>query len=294
MNLRALRVFKTVCETKNMTAAGQKLHMTQPAVSQTIINLENNLNVKLFERIKNGLELTYSGEVLFNYSQKIIRLLSESEEVIKQISNLKKGRLRIGASMTIGTYLLPYIINEFKNKYQELKMPLVIDNTDHIVAKILENDLDIGFVEGPFSSAEIISEFFIKDELCLVASPDYFSVNNKNIKLEDLDKEKFILREQGSGTRDIALNKLEALNIKYNIKHVLNNFEAIKKAVAANMGVSILPKLAIEREVETGELVKINIKDMEITRDFRIIYHKDKYHSLIFTHFMDFLDNYHK
>ncbi len=292
MNLRSLKIFKEVCETNNMTKAAKTLHITQPAISQTISNLEEELGIKLFERIKNHLELTYSGRVLCNYSQKIVRMLDESEDLLNQIANLKKGKLRIGASMTIGTYLMPKLINEFKNEREELKMPLLINNTDHIVDHILNNDLDIGFVEGPFNSAEITTSFFMKDELTLIASPDYFSKSPKKIKLKDIAEENFILREKGSGTRDIAKQKLDETKINYEIKHVLNNFEAIKKAIMANMGISILPKLAVKEEIERGKLVEIKIKDLKIKREFKIIYHTDKYQSPFFMHFMDFLKKY--
>ena len=292
MNIRSLKIFKTVCETKNMTEAGKKMHMTQPAVSQTIINLEKDLQVKLFERIKNRLELTYSGRVLYKYSQKIMRLVNESEDMMHQIADLNKGKLRVGASMTIGTYLLPEIINEFKEENKALEMPIVIDNTVHIVDKILNNELDIGFVEGPFQSNEIVTKLFIKDKLCLVAGPSYYSKGIKEVDIGDLNNEDYIMREQGSGTRKITINKFEELNINYNIEHVLNNFEAIKKVVAANMGIAFLPEISVKQEVEAGNLVKIQVRDLKIKRDFKIIYHKDKYHSPFFTHFMDHLNTY--
>ena len=291
MNLRSLKIFKEVCETNNMTKAAKKLHMTQPAISQTISNLEEELGVKLFERIKNHLELTYSGRVLCNYSQKIIRMVDESEDLLNQIANLKKGKLRIGASMTIGTYLMPELINQFKNKHEELKMPLMINNTDHIVDSILNNELDIGFVEGPFNSAEITTDFFINDELILIASPDYFNKEKNNIVLEDIAGGKFILREKGSGTRDIVKQKLEESRINFKIKHVLNNFEAIKKAIMANLGISILPRLAVKEELKREELIEIELENLKITREFKIIYHTDKYQSPFFMHFMNFLKN---
>ncbi|MFW5787155.1 MAG: LysR substrate-binding domain-containing protein [Halanaerobiales bacterium] len=292
MNLRSLKIFKEVCETKNMTEAGKRLYMTQPAVSQGISNLEKELGVKLFERMKNRLELTYSGRVLYNYSKKILRMVEESEDFLGQIAELKKGKLRIGASMTIGTYLLPKIINEFKEEHEELKMPLLINNTDYIVEKILNNELDIGFIEGPFTAREITDKFFIKDELSLIASPQYFNKPVEEISLDDLNGEKFIMREEGSGTRDIAKSKLEELKIDFKIKHVLNNFEAIKKALMANMGISILPKLSVKEELERGQLIKIKVKGLGITRDFRIIYHNEKFQSPFFTHFLDFLNKY--
>lgn len=292
MNLRSLKIFKEVCERKNMTKAAKNLHMTQPAVSQTISNLEEKLGVKLFERIKNHLELTYSGRVLCNYSQKITRMVNESEDMLNQIANLKKGRLRIGASMTVGTYLLPELINEFKKEHEELKMPLYINNTDNIIDNILNNDLDIGFVEGPFNSKEITSEVFRKDYLALISSPNYFLKSPDKIYLEDISGEKFILREKGSGTRDLAKQRLEKSSIDFEIKHVLNNFEAIKKAIMANMGISILPKIAVREEMKRGELIEINLDELGISREFKIIYHSDKYQSPFFTYFMDFLRDY--
>lgn len=289
MNLRSLKVFKTVCESKSMTAAGEKLYMSQPAVSQTITKLEKEVGIKLFERIKNRLELTYGGKVLYKYSKKIIRLTDESEDMLHQIANLKAGKLRIGASMTIGTYILPDIINDFKKEYQELKMPLYINNTDNIVDNILNNDLDIAFVEGPFKEKEIKSEIFRKDELVVVSSPDYFSKKVGDLSLGDIAGENFILREKGSGTRDLAIKKLEESQIDYKIKHVLNNFEAIKKAITANFGLSILPKISVREEVNRGELVILNIEELNIVRDFKIIYHDSKYHSPFFSRFKDYL-----
>lgn len=289
MNLRSLKVFKTVCESKSMTAAGKKLYMSQPAVSQTITKLEKEVGIKLFERIKNRLELTYGGKVLYKYSKKIIRLTAESEDMLHQIANLKAGKLRIGASMTIGTYILPDIINDFKKEYQELKMPLYINNTDNIVDNILNNDLDIAFVEGPFKEKEIKSEIFRKDELVVVSSPDYFSKKVGDLSLGDIAGENFILREKGSGTRDLAIKKLEESQIDYKIKHVLNNFEAIKKAITANFGLSILPKISVREEVNRGELVILNIEELNIVRDFKIIYHDSKYHSPFFSRFKDYL-----
>ncbi len=289
MNLRSLKVFKTVCESKSMTAAAEKLYMSQPAVSQTITKLENEVGIKLFERIKNRLELTYGGTVLYKYSKKIIRLTAESEDMLHQIANLKAGKLRIGASMTIGTYILPDIINNFKKEHQKLKMPLYINNTDHIVDNILNNDLDIAFVEGPFKEKEINSEIFRKDELVVVSSPDYFSKKASNLNLSDIAGENFILREEGSGTRDLAIKKLEESQIDYNIKHVLNNFEAIKKAITADFGLSILPKISVRDEVNRGELVVLNIEELNIIRNFKIIYHDSKYHSPFFSRFKDYL-----
>lgn len=278
-----------VCETGSMTETAKKIHMTQPAVSQTILDLEEELNVKLFDRIKNKLVLTNSGKVLLNYSQKILRLVKETEDVIEQITNIKKGELRIGASMTIGTYLLPELIKKFKRIYSGIKLPLVIDNTDFIVDKILGNELDIGLVEGRVDLEDIIIKPFQNDELCLICSRDHHWAEKKIIEPAAIKEADFIIREEGSGTREIIKRTFYKHNLACNIKHVFNNFEAIKNAVAANIGVSIVPEIAVSEEIKRGEIVKVDIKDIQLKRKFNIIYHKDKYHSELFKQFLNYL-----
>lgn len=289
MNLRELKIFITVCETKNMSAAAKKLYMTQPAISQTISALEDKLNLKLFDRLNRSLKLTYPGKVLLNYSKRILNLINETKNAMDDISNLDQGQLRIGSSMTIGTYLLPQIIEEFQQKYEDVDLPFIIDNTSVIEQMVLDNKIDLGLVEGPINSDNIVVEKFFADQLQLVCSTKHKWSHWKSLSPEKINEEDFIMREEGSGTRKVIENILTNSNISYHITHVFNNIEAIKKAVAANIGISILPEISTKEERKKGKITKVNISGIEFTRNFSIIYHKDKYRSEIFNKFIEHL-----
>lgn len=289
MNPRKLKIFLTVYEYGSMSEAAKKLYMTQPAVSQAILELEDELKVKLFDRINKKLLLTYPGEILLEYARRILALIEEAESMIEDIANMNTGKLRIGASTTIGTYLLPEMIRKFNEKYKNIDIPFAIDNTGAIENMVLDNRIDIGLVEGPVHSKEIIVEPYIDDELYLICSKDHPWAGRKSIKPEEIKEENLIIREQGSGTREVFENTMSKYNLTYKITHVLNNTEAIKKAVEANIGVSVVSGIAIKEEVKSGRLLKINMEGVRFVRNFNIIYHKDKYRSKLFNEFIKHL-----
>ncbi|MBM7624572.1 LysR family transcriptional regulator [Sporohalobacter salinus] len=289
LNLRELKIFVTVCKTGSMSKTAEKLYVTQPAISQTISDLEEKLNVKLFDRIKRNLNLTHSGKILLKYSQKVLLLIDETQNTIEDIANMKQGQLSIGASMTIGTYLVPNIIQNFSQEFENIKLPFIIDNTSIIERMILDNEIDIGLVEGPIKSEDIIVKPFFDDKLYLVCSLKHKWANKKKINPKEIKTEELIMREEGSGTRAVIENNLYQANLEYNIKHVLNNIEAIKKTIEANMGISFLPKISIEEEIKQNKLVAKEIEGINFTRQFRIIYHKDKYRSPLFKEFINYL-----
>ncbi|NLB89380.1 MAG: LysR family transcriptional regulator, partial [Syntrophomonadaceae bacterium] len=233
MNLRQLEVFIRVAETKSMSKAAQQLYISQPAVSQTIAELEDSLETKLFERINRRLLLTNSGEVLYTYSKRIIGLLSEAQHQIKDLANLKRGKLSVGASTTIGIYLLPQIIGNFKKLYPNIEFIFTIDNTSVIEALLLDAQIDIGIVEGPIFSKDLELIHFAHDQLEIICSSEHKWARSqtKQITIEDLEKETLIFREEGSGTREIIENVLKSKGVNYRPQHILNNTEAIKKAV---------------------------------------------------------------
>ncbi|WP_083189707.1 LysR family transcriptional regulator [Orenia metallireducens] len=292
INLREIKIFATVCKTNSMSEAARQLYMTQPAVSQTIIDLEEKLQVKLFERMNKRLVLTHAGEILLKYSKRIILIMDEAENTLEDIANLKVGKLRVGASMTIGTYLLPLIIKEFNKKYPEINLNLVIDNTSVIEEKILNNDIDIGLVEGLIGAKDIFFDSFYHDKLFLVCSKDNPLTQKKTIDREDIENQHFISREEGSGTKEIIDKIMNAYNINYQIKHTLNNIEAIKKSIKNNLGISILPDIAIQEELLKGELIKLNLRDIQFQRSFNLIYHKDKNLTNLLKQFIDHIKGY--
>lgn len=286
MNFKKLKVFTTVCDCGSMSRAAKKLYMTQPAVSQAILELEEELDVHLFDRINKKLLLTYPGEVLLEYARRILVLVEEAQSTMKDIANMNTGKLRIGASTTIGTYLLPEIIRTFGQKFKNIDIPFAIDNTGVIEKMLLENSIDIGLVEGPIHSKEIIVKPYMDDELFIICSKNHLWAARKIIDPGTISEQNIIIREQGSGTREVFENTMSKHNIPYSIKHVLNNTEAIKKAVEANIGVSVVSEIAIKEEIKSGRLVKINLEGVRFLRKFNIIYHKDKYHSKLFEEFL--------
>jgi DNA-binding transcriptional LysR family regulator len=226
---------------------------------------------------------------LLEYARRILALIEEAESMIEDIANMNTGKLRIGASTTIGTYLLPEMIRKFNEKYKNIDIPFAIDNTGAIENMVLDNRIDIGLVEGPVHSKEIIVEPYIDDELYLICSKDHPWAGRKSIKPEEIKEENLIIREQGSGTREVFENTMSKYNLTYKITHVLNNTEAIKKAVEANIGVSVVSGIAIKEEVKSGRLLKINMEGVRFVRNFNIIYHKDKYRSKLFNEFIKHL-----
>mgnify|MGYP006292104977 FL=1 len=289
LNLRQLRIFYSVSQEKSMSATAEKLHITQPAISQTIANLEQDLNVKLFERLNRRLVLTNTGQILLDYSTRILNLVEEAEQTINDINNLEQGTLRIGASMTIGTYLLPDIINKFHKQYPQLEIKFAIDNTEVIEKMVLENEIDLGLVEGPTPNENIIREAFFNDQLLLICAKNHPWAAKDKITAQNLKNEPFIMREKGSGTREVIANTLAQHQLDYTIYHTLNNIEAIKKAVISNIGISILPKISIQQELDAKQLAIVNIENINFKRKFNFIYHRDKYKSQLFSKFMKFV-----
>jgi DNA-binding transcriptional LysR family regulator len=291
VNLRQLELFTEVAETGIVSHAAKKLFMSQPAVSQTIADLEDSLGLKLFDRLKHKMQLTFAGEVLYQYSKKILSLVDEAESQMLDMANLKMGRLRLGASTTIGIYLLPHLLGKFKQQYETIQSTCVIDNTTVIEEMLLVNQLDIGFVEGLVHSDEIVIQKVINDEIWLICSPQHRWVKEgkQNIDPVEIAGEALILREQGSGTREVVEKKLKEHNVCYEVWHVLNNTEAIKRAVAADIGIAFISQRAVQDEIESGRLVNIKLNGLPISREFKLIWHRDKYRSPLLEAFIQFV-----
>ncbi|MGI6630227.1 MAG: LysR substrate-binding domain-containing protein [Bacillota bacterium] len=290
MNERKLRVFYEVATKLNMTEVANQMYISQPAISQTIRELENDFGVQFFDRIGKKLYLTHEGEIFLNYVRRIINLYDDCFKTLKDSSELKTGKMRIGASTTIGIYILPQIIGEFHQKYRDkdIEISINIVNTKIIADMILKNQIDFAFVEGPVFSDEIIEDFFCLDELVFIIPPNHPWVQYDKIDLKFLENTKIIMREKGSGTREIFEEALKRFDVNYCVDFELGNTEAIKKAVEANLGVSCISRRCVEKEARDGKIVIRRLKGLRIMREFHLIYHKDKYLSKLFNLFIDF------
>jgi DNA-binding transcriptional LysR family regulator len=275
MTLRHLKVFLCVCDEGNMTVAAEKLHIAQPSVSQTIAELEKFYQVKLFERLGRKLYITIAGQKLITYAQHIINLNKEAADVMREINH--HGVIRMGASITVGTCILNDIIGQSINNNPQVKIFSTVNNTKIIEGMLLVDQLDVGLVEGKIHSPEIVHAPFMADELVLVSSVSHPLGKKGIVKPAELDNREFIIREEGSGTRELFESVMASNGINWQVAGVYNNAEAIKNTVAMGLGISVMSKMAVQKEVTRHELAIVQIEGINFKRQFVIAYHKNKY-----------------
>lgn len=275
MNTRQFQIFLTVCDSGSMTAAAKILFMTQPSVSQVISELEKEYGVRLFERLNHRLYLTAAGDQLRLYANQILHL---SEQAKKELADLEGGgSIRIGASLTIGTYVLPGIIDSYRQKMPKVEIFTRVDNTSVIEKLILKDHVDLGLVEGPIHSPFIREEAFTDDELVIICGSGHSLWGRKMIEPDDLTGNAFIVREPGSGTRDIFERVMSELRIIWKIAGVYNNTEAIKQAVRGNLGLAVVPKISVEEEINHGQVWATEVRGLNLKRKFNLVYHRQKF-----------------
>ena len=284
MKLRHLGVFLSVCDAGNMTAAAEKLHMSQPSVSQAIAELEQHYQVKLFERLGRKLFITEAGKNLETYARHIVNLNKEAEESMREIH--RRGSLRIGASTTVGASILADILVAFMREQPQAKLSSFVNNTKEIEELLLLDQLDIGLVEGKVNSPGILSEPFLREELVLVCGASHQLSTAKVVRPVELEQFDFVVREHGSGTRELFESVMASQGLHWKVYGVYNNVEAIKKVVAANLALSVMSRMVIAREVAAGELRIVSLKKMHFTRQFSIVHHKNKYRPPLFQRFI--------
>lgn len=290
-----LKVFCTVAETKSFSKTSEIIHLTQPAVSLQIQALEEIYETKLFDRSSSTVTLTPAGEILYKYAKEILGLYANVEKVIGDITGLVKGSISIGASSTIGNYLLPGVITDFKKTHLKIKIHLLVGNTKRVVDMLNSGSIDVGLVEGEVSRQKMVVEKLIPDELMIVVPSHHPWAKKKDIPISELTKEPFILREGGSGTRQMIEMFLSKYGISPNnmkVAMVLGSTEAIKEAVENGLGVSILSRWAVRKELKYGTLQLLRIKEERVNRDFSLIINKSSVSSHAVDEFLTYLRLY--
>ena len=287
INANHLMIFNSVANNLSFSRAAEELYTSQSSVSTQIKRLEEYLDIGLFEQLGKKIVLTEAGMTLFLYSQKISSLIDEGVHALEELKGCHKGRLLIGASTTPGVYLLPKILGKFKSMYPGIVLKLEIANSQRIVEMVNTNRLDIGIVgEEIICPPELHVEPWLKDELVLVVPDKHPWVHKASIHVSDLENEQFILRERGSSTRSIIENILANHGLKVGIALELNNTEAVKQAVSAGLGVSIVSGFSV---ISHSGIVCIPIEGLGFYRMFNIIYHKNKIFSPATKSFSTFL-----
>lgn len=275
MTLRHFKIFVSVCDTMNMTAAAEKLFISQSAISQAIAELERYYAVRLFERFSRKLFLTHAGERLLSYARHMIRMNADIEKDMKALH--ESGFIRLGASVTIGATVLPKLVAAYKQRNPQTAIAVFESNTQQIENRILQDQTDIALVEGEISSPDIVSSPFMDDELALICGVKHRFASLSAIAPPELEKENFIIRETGSGTRKTLEEVLAAHAISWKASWICNNADTIKMAVAEGLGIAVISKRAVTSEVKAGILFTKEIEGIRFDRKFKLIFHKNKY-----------------
>jgi DNA-binding transcriptional LysR family regulator len=293
---RRLQVFHTVARLLSFTKAAETLHMTQPAVTFQVRQLEEHFNTRLFDRTHNRISLTEAGARVYEYADRIFELYQEMENSIREMTGEIRGALTIGASTTIAEYMLPTLLGDFKAKYPEVEIHLKVSNTEGIVSMVENNTIDLGVVEAPVTNKNLVVEVCRMDQLVAILPPKHPLIGSdvESVSLRELVGYPFICREEGSGTREVIneyLGRLEGCTDALNISMELGSPEAVKGAVEAGMGVSVVSGATVQKELKLGTLVAVNL-DPPLQRPFSFVHQKQKFRVRVMEELLDFARAY--
>ncbi|MBB5172586.1 selenium metabolism-associated LysR family transcriptional regulator [Texcoconibacillus texcoconensis] len=284
MNHEHLKTFVTVANHKSFSEAARILFLSQPTITSQIKSLERSLNTSLFNRTSKYVEMTPAAKILYSYAQEILDLQVKAQNEIDELLEDLHGKLIVASSLTIGEHLLPMFLYDFKKKYPKVDLSTDITNSQHIVDMVKSDELEIGLIEAALDDPLLHVVPFMSDELVLVAYRDFFSSDRQEVKLTELRSLPIVLRERGSGTRTVAHQHLGEHDVhpdSLNVVLELGSTESVKTAVEAGLGVSILSKSAIRKELDAGLFKTYPIENVELKRSFYVVYKKKKTLSLI-------------
>ncbi|MDH3972246.1 MAG: selenium metabolism-associated LysR family transcriptional regulator, partial [Gammaproteobacteria bacterium] len=284
----------TVARLLSFTKAAESLHMTQPAVTFQVRQLEEYFNTRLFDRTHNRISLTDAGKRVFEYADQIFDLYAKMENAVRDMTGEISGILIIGASTTIAEYMLPALLGDFKRKYPDINVHLKVSNSDGIVSMVENNDIDLGVVESAVMNKNLVVENCRHDRLVAIVPPQHSLASEQKVQLKDLMSHAYIAREEGSGTREVIHEYLTNAGMKPADIHVameLGSPEAIKGAVEAGMGVSIVSEVTIHKEMQLGTLVALEL-DPPMERPFSFVHQKQKFRQRAMDELLDFARAY--
>ena len=291
---RRLQVFHTVARLLSFTKAAETLHMTQPAVTFQVRQLEEHFNTRLFDRTHNRISLTDAGQRVYEYSDRIFKLYGEMESAVKEMTGDISGVLMIGASTTIAEYMLPALLGDFKKQYPDVNVQLKVSNSDGIVQMVENNVIDLGVVESPVMNKNLVVEVCRQDQLVGVVAPRHPLVDRESVLLAELLEYPYICREEGSGTREVISEYMNEQGInpsQVNFSMELGSPESIKGAVEAGMGVAVVSRATVQKELKLGTLVALNLNP-SLERPFSFVHQKQKFRHRAMDELLDFARNY--
>lgn len=290
MTIRHLKIFVTVAEMGKMRSAAERLHISQPSVSQAIREMEDYYGVQLFERLAQRIYITENGKNLLSYARHVVESFEQFEE--NAFCEAKKEIIRIGGSVSVGTVLLPKLLKQLKFEQKEAEIQVTVNNTAVIEKMIENNELDIAIVEGIVKNSRLVQKEIMEDELVLVAGKAHPFFNRASIQIEELEGQSFVSRENGSAERNQFEQYLLENQIKMKCTWVCSNTEAIKQAVLNGEGLAILSRMLIKKELKEEQFHVISVEGINIKRIIKMIYYENKYFNSTMQRFAEICKNF--
>ncbi|MCX5545550.1 LysR substrate-binding domain-containing protein [Paraburkholderia sp. CNPSo 3076] len=275
MNFTHLFAFYEVARAGSLSGGALRLRVSQPAVSREVKELEERLGVLLFDRLPRGVALTYAGKLLFGYAERIFTLAEAARSELKEVAGLSSGHLTIGASATLGVYLVPKMIAEFTTLYPKVSIELTVTNTHEVVNGLGNGNFTLGFIEGPYNEAHLYAQYIGSDEIVLAAAPGYRQGNGR-LFARELAAQMVILREPGSGTRAVVECAYQRAGLEMIPSMSVSDTEAIKRMLVAQQTMAYVSSLSIGEEIARGELRTLEVADMRIERALHLVWLKGR------------------
>ena len=288
---RRLQVFYTVAKQLSFTKAAELLYMTQPAVTFQVKQLEEHFNTRLFERSHSKITLTPAGDVAMEYAERILNLSSEMDTRVGELTGQISGTLLVGASTTIAEYMLPRLLGDFKAQYPNVHARLMVANSEAIEAKIADHTLDVGLIEAPSHHPQLMSHVCCEDELVAICAPKHPVAQYTSITPVQLAELPYVSRESGSGTREVMDDYFRKNGVQPEDLHIvmeLGSREAIKGAVEAGLGIAIVSRATIQKEIKLGDLIAIPLEP-RLNRPLSMVNAKEKFRSRLLQTFLEFV-----
>lgn len=287
LTLRHLEIFCSIARTESVTQAATALHLSQPAASMALAELERLLGGRLFDRLGRALRLNERGRVLLPRAAAVLAQVDEIEGQLRGQGGQLEGTLAIGASSTIANYLMPALVGRFGADHPGVRITMEVGNSATIVAKVADLSIDVGFVAGDCGHPDLENSRWRQDRLAVFAAPDHPLAQRKRICLRHLEEERWILREPGSGTRSTFERAVAGHLDHFDVALELGQSEAVKHAVEEGWGVSCLSHYVIARELEAGHLVELATPFLDLRRNLYTLVHRQRHIGNILRSFLD-------
>ena len=284
-SLRQLEIFVAISRTGSVSRAAEALSLSQSAMSTALSELERQFNLQLFDRVGKSLRINETGQQLLPRAVELLDRAKEIENLLQGHAGF--GHMRIGATLTVGNYLATILVARFLQEHPESRIQLQVHNTSTIVQQIANHELDLGLIEGDCNHPDIEVQPWIADELVVFSAPNHPLASQRKVSLEQLLQEEWILREKGSGTRETFDRAFHSHHSKLKIRLELEHTEAIKRAVESGLGIGCISRLALKDAFRRGSLVPISTPNLDLSRFFYFLWHKQKYQTTGIREFLD-------